>query len=253
MSVNRTATEAMKPRTLQVRLSRLEALSARLSDGTLHAVAALAEEFGVSQRTLARDLTLLREQGWELKSSSGRGGGIQITQRWSSGRMTLRSDDALELLMALALSEALGLSPARRHAQLRRQLGRCFAPADRTDIARLRKRIRVASPASVAVQGSLRSVAQTVRSNVYDAFAKQWLLSIRYIDAQQRTSQRIVEAQCLLLAWPFWYVLAWDTQREAVRTFRLDRIIEVRRLNQRFQLRAADSFWAACGEIGVMP
>jgi predicted DNA-binding transcriptional regulator YafY len=154
--------------------------------------------------------------------------------------------------MALALSEALGLSPARRHAELRRQLGRCFAPADRTDIARLRKRIRVASPVSAEVQGSLRSVAQIARNSVYDAFAKQWMLSITYIDSQDRTSERIIEAQCLLLAWPFWYVLAWDTKREAVRTFRLDRIIEARRLNQRFQLRAADLFWAVCNEVGVV-
>lgn len=242
----------MTSRSLQVRLSRLEALSDRLSDGSMHGIAALAEEFGVSQRTLARDLTLLREQGWELESSSGRGGGVQVAQRWSSGRMTLRGDDAMELLMALALSEALGMSPAKRHTELRRQLGRCFAPADRHDIARLRKRIRVASPVSSEIQVSLRGDAQVARTSIYDAFAKQWLLSIHYIDSQNTTSERVIEAQCLLLAWPFWYLLSWDTQREAVRTFRLDRIIEARKMNQRFQLRPANLFWAACNEVGVV-
>lgn len=62
----------MTSRSLPARLSRLDALAERLSDGAVHAIATLSEELGVSPRTLARDLALLREQGWELESSSGR-------------------------------------------------------------------------------------------------------------------------------------------------------------------------------------
>lgn len=244
---------AMNLRTLPARLSRLDALSQRLSDGAVHAVAALAQELGVSQRTLARDLSLLREQGWELDSSSGRGGGIRVVHRWPSGRVTLRGDDALELLMALALSEAMGLSPSSRQAALRRQFARCFAPADRADIAQLRQRIRVASPVSIGVQSSLRATGlqEDARASIYQAFAQQWMLSLTYLDGRQRHSERTVEPQCLLLAWPFWYLLAWDREREDVRTFRLDRIVQARRSGQRFQLRDQGLFWAACDEVGV--
>lgn len=241
----------MQPRTLPVRLSRLDALSQRLSDGAVHGVADLARELGVSQRTLARDLALLRGQGWDLEGASGRGGGVRVVHRWPSGRVTLRGDDALELLMALALSEALGLSPAKRHADLRRQFARCFAPADRADIAQLRQRMRVASPVGADVRASLRGPQAAAREAVYQAFAQQWMLSLGYLDGQDRRSQRTVEPQCLLLAWPFWYLLAWDEERNAVRTFRLDRIGEARRLPRRFQLRSADLFWAACDQMGV--
>lgn len=248
---------AMQPRTLPVRLSRLDALSQRLSDGAVHGVADLARELGVSQRTLARDLALLREQGWDLEGASGRGGGVRVVHRWPSGRITLRGDDAMELLMALALSEALGLSPANRHAGLRRQFASCFAPADRADIAQLRQRMRVASPVSAEVRASLRAPlpaaasAAPVREAVYQAFAQQWMLSLSYLDGQDRHSERTVEPQCLLLAWPFWYLLAWDADRAAVRSFRLDRIGQARRLPRRFQLRPADPFWAACDRVGV--
>lgn len=253
MAVNCAMMPAMKPRTLPARLSRLEALSQRLSDGAVHGVAALSEELGVSQRTLARDLSLLRQQGWELDSSSGRGGGVRVVHRWPSGRVTLRGDDALELLMSLALSEALGLSLAGRHGELRRQFARCFAPADRADIAQLRQRIRVASPVSVEVQASRRERAHGVeaRASVYQAFAQQWMLALTYLDGRQRRSERVVEPQCLLLAWPFWYLLAWDCEREGVRTFRLDRIVQARRGGQRFQVRDPARFWAACDEVGV--
>ncbi|THU05197.1 WYL domain-containing protein [Lampropedia puyangensis] len=242
----------MQERTLHARLNRLEALADRLSDGEVHAVAALAQELQVSERTLARDLDVLREQGWALQSASGKGGGIQIAQRWASGRMTLRSADAIELLMALALSEALGLSQASRHADLRRQLGRSFSPADRNAIARLRKRIRVASPVSVDVQQSVRRRDPTILEVVYSAFVHQTVLAIRYIDGKQTHSERMIEAQYLLLAWPFWYVLAWDLQRQAVRTFRLDRITSASALAQRFQLRSAQPFWASCNEVGIV-
>lgn len=242
----------MPQRSLQARLNRLEALADRLSDGEVHAVAALAEELQVSERTLARDLDVLREQGWELHSASGKGGGIQIAQRWAAGRMTLRSADALELLMALALSEALGLSQASRHADLRRQLGRCFAPADRSAIARLRQRMRVASPVSTDVQQSLRRRDPAVLETVYSAFVQQTVLVIHYIDVKQARSERVIEPQYLLLAWPFWYVLAWDQQRLAVRTFRLDRITTASPLAQRFQLRSAQPFWASCNEVGIV-
>lgn len=252
MSVKeRHPSTSAQSRALPVRLSRLDALSGRLSDGAVHGVAALAEELGVSPRTLARDLNLLREQGWALESSSGRGGGVQVAQRWPSGRIALRGEDALELLMALALSEALGLSPAERHAQLRRELARCFAPGDRADIARLRQRIRVATPVSREVQASMRKLDPDGRSTVYNAFVQRRLLSVRYLDGRNKTSARVLEAQCLLLAWPFWYVLAWDSVRAGVRTFRLDRMVEARCLDQRFQLRPVGPFWAACHEAGL--
>ncbi|MEK7891221.1 WYL domain-containing protein [Burkholderia contaminans] len=242
----------MTSRSLPARLSRLDALAERLSDGAVHAIATLSEELGVSPRTLARDLALLREQGWELESSSGKGGGIRIAHRWPSGRMSLRGDDALELLMALALSEALGLSPTDRHTELRRQLARCFAPADRTYITQLRHRVRISSPVSIEVQGSLRNLTSVAHGGVYEAFAMQWMLSITYMNAENHCSERIIEPQCLLLAWPFWYVLAWDAEREAVRTFRMDRINEARRLERRFQLRPASMFWDACSDVGVV-
>lgn len=43
-----------------------------------------------------------------------------------------------------------------------------------------------------------------------------------------------------------------DTEREAVRTFRMDRISKARRLKQRFQLRPASMFWDACSDVGAV-
>lgn len=44
---------------------------------------------------------------------------------------------------------------------------------------------------------------------------------------------------------PVWYVLAWDHLRDDVRSFRVDRIKELRGLPTEFRLRRADAFLTA--------
>lgn len=243
----------MPAHALAQRLSRLDGLSERLSDGAMHTVAELSAELGVSARTLARDLALLRERGWDLESTSGPGGGVRVHHRWAASPLTLRSNDALNLLLALSLAEALGLSIGGQPAALRRQLARGFAPADRTDIAQLRSRLRVAAPLSpdATLRLTAKDPGAALRGQVVQAFATQRVLGLRYRDGQARISERNVEPQYLLLAWPAWYLLAWDRSREAIRTLRLDRIQQVQVQPERFQLRPAAPFWSACEDVGV--
>jgi predicted DNA-binding transcriptional regulator YafY len=243
---------AMREPALSQRLARLDALAARLSDGELHAVAALSAELGVSPRTLARDLSLLRARGWDLESASGLGGGVRLNQRWAVSPISLRRDDALSLLLALGVAEALGLSLGAQPAVLRGQLTRGFAPADRADIARLRSRLRVASALTpdAVLRLAAKAPTEAVRAEVLPAFVAQRLLSLRYQDGQARASERRVEPQVLLLAWPAWYLIAWDLDRAAVRTFRLDRIRQAHALPDRFRLRPPAPFWASCDNVG---
>lgn len=251
LAPNPAMIHGMTSSSLQARVSRLETLSACLSDGEVHGIDTLAAQLHVSKRTLFRDLAVLREQGWELESASGKGGGIRILRHWPSGRMSLRTEDAVELLLSLALAESMGLSPLGKHEALRRQFARCFAPADRDLIARLRKRIRTASPVSLAAQSTAQTICPDIRSHVYGAFAQQQVLAFNYVDGQGKGSERVVEPQCLLLAWPYWFLLAWDRQREEIRTFRLDRMRSAHPLPERFALRPASAFWQACNEVGV--
>lgn len=65
--------------------------------------------------------------------------------------------------------------------------------------------------------------------------------------AELGVSVRTVEPQCLLLNVPAWYLLAWDTQRQAPRTFRLDRMSQLHMQPERFALRAAGSLMQDLG------
>lgn len=236
---------------LSARLSRLDALAERLADGQAHVLQALAAESGVSLRTLARDVAVLREQGWDIEGSSGRGGGIRIANRWAAGQLTLRSAEAIDLLMSLALAQSMSMSMQDRSVDLRRTVSRCFAPADRPVIATLRQRIRVASPASAEIRATWLEPPMAIRSTVFSAFRRQTLLKLGYVNASGRASLRTVEPQCLLASWPCWYLLAWDDTCAGVRTFRLDRIESAHEEASRFQWKHPGEFWSACADVGI--
>ncbi len=242
--------EARSP-PLLTRLERLDTLAALLSDGLPHSVAELAEVLHVSERTLARDLQLVRQRGWLLESTSGHGGGVRLTRdSVHSSSLQLREAQAVEVLLALAASEALGLALSTELAGVRAQLARAFAPADRARIRELRQRIRVCTPVSDGLRQTLRPEGPRVRRMVHTAFVRHQRLAIAYRAVDGRSSQRRIEPHALLLAWPFWYVLAWDMDRDAVRTFRLDRIEGAQMLEEPFRHRPLQVFWDHCEGAG---
>jgi predicted DNA-binding transcriptional regulator YafY len=50
------------------------------------------------------------------------------------------------------------------------------------------------------------------------------VLRFGYTDRQGRRTRRRVEPHGLLVRAPLWYVIAWDSPRDAPRSFRMDRI-----------------------------
>jgi predicted DNA-binding transcriptional regulator YafY len=236
---------------LHARLHRLDALNALLCDGQTHHVSDMARALAVSERTVARDLALLRGRGIELDSEAGRGGGVRLSAHSITGGVLLREAEAIELLLAVSVSEVLGTSLGGRMAAVRSALARGFAPADRARISQLRRRIWVATPVSNAVGLTKKREAPASRAALQRAFFTMSRLQFEYEDGYGKLSQREVEAQYLLWAWPFWYLLCWDVKRQDVRTFRLDRVRNAKVLPLPFRLRPAELFKDAIHGVGA--
>ena len=120
------------------RLQRLELVTARLKSDDSLVVADLAREFGVSVRTLTRDIQILRDQGLPVDADRGRGGGVRL--HWSSGigRLSLSYAEAVDLLVSLAVAEQMK-SPLlmANLGSVRRKLMASFAPSMRRKIKSL--------------------------------------------------------------------------------------------------------------------
>jgi len=224
----------------------VEALKGLLAERDYTTASELAEELGVSVRTLHRDLALLRDLGIPVDSDRGRGGGLRLEQGWSLGRVHLSESEAIGMLLSLTIAEKVGsplmLDDARMIA---RKIARSFAPAQARRILAIRRRVLVGAPASDQVLSSYTAPAGAVTQPLLDAFVNRRVAVIRYQDQHVNLTVREIELQYLYYNVPVWYALAWDRLRDDVRFFRIDRIKNIQLLSEQFRLRRDDQFLTA--------
>lgn len=211
-----------------------------LADGEAWTGRELAHRLGVGLRTVRRAIADLRSEGVSIDADPGRGGGLRLARRVGVPRLRLENDEAVGLLVAVAVAESVGLPLlGGRLRTLRAKLTATFHERDRGPVGHLRKRILVGASASARIRDSWRQPQASVSRTLQQAFVTQRVISIRYRDESQRTTERPIEPQYLLLNHPAWYVLAHDRATDAGRTFRLDRIDEVALEAEKFKVRRA--------------
>jgi predicted DNA-binding transcriptional regulator YafY len=90
------------------RLRRLELLAVQLKQDSHCTVKDLAQQHGVSPRTIARDLALMRDHhGMQIDADRGRGGGLRLDRNWGVGRLNLTYGDAVDLLISIAVAQQM--------------------------------------------------------------------------------------------------------------------------------------------------
>ena len=221
----------------------MELLAVRLKQDAPCTVSDLAHELGVSERTISRDLSLMRDQGMQIDADRGRGGGVRLDRNWGVGRINLAYSEAVDLLISLAVAEQMN-SPMflANLDSVRRQLVASFSPAKRDTVEHLKSRILVGVTASTYVQAGTASPPKPVVQALHQAFTDQEMLEIRYQREDGETSKRIIEPHYLLLKYPVWYVVGFDHLRKAPRTFRCDRILAASRTGTHFHLLPKEDF-----------
>jgi predicted DNA-binding transcriptional regulator YafY len=227
----------MRDKATVSRLNRLEELKGLLK-GRDHSTAdALAQELGVSRRTLHRDLAILRDSGFPIDAERGRGGGMRLHPKWALGRIHFSTSEAIDLLLSIAIAEQVNSPVLLRHlAGVRRKIVAAFGESDQARIRALRKRIFLGPPASDDVVASLGKGAQRPQTRLTEAFLDTRCVVIEYVDRHGTTTSREIEPQFFYLSMPVWYLLAWDRLRGAIRHFRVDRIRRVTPGAERFRL-----------------
>jgi predicted DNA-binding transcriptional regulator YafY len=241
-----------RPVAFPPRADRLELVARVLRDRPGVTAAELARELGVSERSIFRDLDALRERGYPIEASRGRGGGLRLHANWGLGRVLLSRDEALCTLLALAVSERLGFPMfSAEIARARRRIADAFPTGERRRIAPLRERIFVGAPASAAVRASYRNPAPAPLRQLQEAFVEERVVRAAYAREDGTRTERLLEPHVLLIDWPAWYLVAHDRDRNAPRTFRLDRFVSVAAEAETFRPRAREMIDAALSGSGV--
>jgi predicted DNA-binding transcriptional regulator YafY len=235
----------------RAQLSRLDQLKGTLKARDHCTARELAAELGVSLRTLYRDVELLRDAGVPIESDRGRGGGLRIQRNWALGQVHFSAEEAIGLLLSMAVAEQMGSTFLLRPlSAARRKLAAAFSESYQSKIKSLRRRVLIGAPASPQIVATLNAPQPNSLVTVSEAFFGQRCLDISYIDQAGTRTSRIVEPQFLYLSRPAWYILAFDHRREDIRSFRLDRIERAKTLDKPFRLARPEPYLAAA-ESGI--
>jgi proteasome accessory factor C len=213
-------------RTSTARLQRLLALVPYVVSRKVAGVAETAAAFGISERELVDDLNLL----WcvELRSPdpycpidlSYEGGEIEVSQAELMDRpLRLAVDEASALLVALRMLAEVGQAAAvpglAEGSALSRTIAKLEAAAGEA----------AAPSAQVAVQVD-KIVQQAALDQLRDALARGRRVHLTYyVPGRDEATERDVDPMRLLIVEGRTYLEGWCRRAEAVRLFRLDRVL----------------------------
>jgi predicted DNA-binding transcriptional regulator YafY len=183
----------------------------------------LADRLNVTTRSVRRDVDRLRDLGYPVHASTGRGGGYQLGAGAALPPLLLDPDEAVAVAVCLRL--AAGGSIAGVGESALRALGKL----DQVMPARLRSQVSAVRESTVTLTPNtvdspvepeaLMTLARACRDH------EQVLAD--YTDRGGNPTRRRLEPYQLVTTGRRWYLLAFDLDRQDWRSLRLDRMTVV--------------------------
>ncbi|MBW3568185.1 MAG: YafY family transcriptional regulator [Proteobacteria bacterium] len=194
----------------------------------------LARRLEVDGRTLRRYITTLEDLGIPITAERGRHGGYQLVTGFKLPPMTFTNDETLAISLGLLAVHSLGLAAAAPAIESTQ------AKLERVTPANLKRRVRAFSE-TTTLDLSIGAAAadNTALVALTNAAQARQRVHLAYRAANGQVTARDFDAYGLVYRDGRWYVGGYCHLREDLRSFRLDRVEEVRLLEATFE-RPAD-------------
>lgn len=179
----------------------------------------LADEFGVSKRTILRDLQELSELGVPLYSEVGPHGGYQVVRERVLPPIAFTEGEAVAMFFAVHALRHYSSLPFEEESASALNKFYLHMPGDVRDrIDAMKDRIDFIAPTRWREAPCL--------SILLDAAVDRKVLEIEYESKEDGASCRKIQPVCLYANNGYWYCTAYCFRREGFRVFRCDRIRE---------------------------
>ncbi len=192
--------------------------------------AELAKRLEVNPRTVQRYIARLQDLSIPVEATRGVGGAYRIRRGFRLPPMMFTDEEAFALTLGLRALRHLGLSafaPATEGAAAR--LGRVLPEALR-DSAKAVDRIVAVEPGPWVISTSADSLIR-----VCTAIRTNRCVTFDYESHNRSPSHREVEPYGIVHTDGRWYLVGRCRMREALRTFRLDRVSELALTDRQFE------------------
>jgi predicted DNA-binding transcriptional regulator YafY len=171
--------------------------------------------------------------GIPIEAERGRAGGYRMRPGFKLPPLMFTNEEALVLVLGLLAAERLGLVTSGLAVE------GALAKLDRVLPETLRDRLRAAQETLQLGLGDPddereHADGETVLT-LSTAASNGIRLRFRYRSSRGEESERLLDPYGIAFHNGRWYVAGWDHLREAMRTFRLDRILDIEPTRERFE------------------
>jgi predicted DNA-binding transcriptional regulator YafY len=201
------------------------------SRGTLKA-SELAEELGVSERTVHRYMGMLDEMGIPIYSERGPYGGFSLVRGYKLPPLVFTPEEATALYLGAELVKDIwGASYFDAAVAATAKLDNVLPDALRQEVDRTQR--------GLVVTGWMRrdyGPWAPILDDLRRCVARRRQVRLVYQSFRQKVTERTVDPYALALQWGNWYLVAHCHLRGDLRTFRIDRIQEIIPSEETFEL-----------------
>ena len=208
------------------RISRLTAILTQLQTRREVTAQSLADKFGVSKRTIYRDIKALERAGVPILTEAGKGYTLMEGYRIPPVMFTEKQANALILAEQLVLKNK-DASFVKDYSEAIDKIKSILRYSDKNKANLLADRTQYDEVKNQERNSSSLSDLQNALTNFN-------LVKIEYTNKEGIATNRTIEPFALLTG-QNWYMIAWCRLRKAFRFFRLDRIQKIEVQSEHFE------------------
>jgi len=188
----------------------------------------LAARLEITPRTLRRDIAKLRSLGYPVQATPGVAGGYRLGAGAALPPLLLDDEEAVAVAISLRSAASHSVTGAGEASV------RALAKLEQVLPDRLRERAAAISQATVPLTGPGPAVSAETLVVIARACRSHQVIEFSYRSHDGALSARRAEPHRLVQAGYRWYLVARDLGRAEWRTFRADRIGDLRLTGARF-------------------
>ena len=219
----------------KMKINRLLEITILLLNKKKTTASVLAERFGVSTRTIYRDIDVLSSAGVPVYTNKGKGGGICLLDDYYIGGATVKADEVDGLNAALQTLKAAKYPDVDAVIN---KLGAVFKG-------------KTASASWVEIDLTPWGTDPNLDGRfkcIKDAILSHYTITFDYVSSNGSDSEREAEPYVLWYKGSGWYLMAYCLKRKDFRLFRMTRMHAVSITENRFEPRElTDESWSSEG------
>lgn len=191
--------------------------------------AELAARLEVDRRTVRRYIVQLQDLGIPVEAERGRYGTYRLCSGFKLPPLMFSESEAIALTLGLLAARQLGLNATLA-------VEGALAKVLRVMPQNLRSRVQAVQETLVVEQRTSTSqlVAHDVLATMGLAIQQQRQVCLQYQAFEGTVSQRVIDPYGLVYRGDCWYAVSYCHLRAALRTFRLERVLEIELLDSVF-------------------